>query len=51
MYERYQVIQDMLVPLNDLGESLEFFDQELKVSLVLTVFLTWLLLDDLFFLT
>lgn len=31
LYERYQVIQDMLVPLKDLSESLRVFDQELKL--------------------
>ena len=31
LYERYQVIQDMLVPIKDLGESLKTFDKELKV--------------------
>lgn len=32
MYEKYQVIQDMLVPLKNLGKSLDFFDKELDVS-------------------
>ena len=31
LYEKHQVIQDMLVPLKDLGESLSVFDKELKV--------------------
>ncbi|XP_059149289.1 delta(24)-sterol reductase-like isoform X2 [Physella acuta] len=31
MYEKYQVIQDMLVPLKDLGKSLDFFDKELDL--------------------
>nr|KAG5709593.1 hypothetical protein BaRGS_001643 [Batillaria attramentaria] len=31
LYERYQVIQDMLVPLKDLSESLQVFDEELKL--------------------
>ncbi|XP_076440884.1 delta(24)-sterol reductase-like [Babylonia areolata] len=31
LYEKYQVIQDMLVPLKDLGESLDVFDKELKL--------------------
>ena len=34
LYEKYQVIQDMLVPLSDLGESLQVFDKELKVRLL-----------------
>ena len=32
MYEKYQVIQDMLVPMKDLDRSLDFFQQELDVS-------------------
>ncbi|RUS84226.1 hypothetical protein EGW08_007978, partial [Elysia chlorotica] len=31
MYEKYQVIQDMLVPMKDLTRSLEFFHQELDL--------------------
>ena len=31
LYERYQLIQDILVPIKDLGESLKTFDEEFKV--------------------
>lgn len=31
MYEKYQIIQDMLVPMKDLGRSLDVFDKELEV--------------------
>lgn len=31
LYEKHQVIQDMLVPLKTLGEALNVFDQELKL--------------------
>ncbi|KAH9499915.1 Delta(24)-sterol reductase [Bulinus truncatus] len=31
MYEKYQVIQDMLVPVSTLGKSLDFFHQELNL--------------------
>lgn len=31
MYEKYQVIQDMLVPMKDLGKSLDVFDTELNL--------------------
>lgn len=32
MYEKYQVFQDMLVPVSTLADSLDFFHQELNVS-------------------
>ncbi|GFR82564.1 delta(24)-sterol reductase-like [Elysia marginata] len=31
MYEKYQIIQDMLVPMKDLTRSLDFFHQELDL--------------------
>lgn len=31
MYEKHQIIQDMLVPLNTLADSLNFFHQELNI--------------------
>ncbi|XP_012941138.1 delta(24)-sterol reductase [Aplysia californica] len=31
MYEKYQLIQDMLVPMKELGRSLDFFDKELDL--------------------
>ena len=32
MYEKYHCIQDMLVPLNTLAESLEYFHKEFQVQ-------------------
>ena len=32
MYEKYQIIQDMLVPMDQLESSLDVFHQELKVG-------------------
>lgn len=32
MYEKHQIIQDMLVPCDKLGESLLCFHQEINVS-------------------
>jgi hypothetical protein len=31
LYEKYQIIQDMLVPLDKLPEAMEVFDREIKV--------------------
>jgi len=36
MYEKYQCIQDMLVPLGSLAESLEYFHKEFQVRLQLS---------------
>lgn len=33
LYENNHVIQDMLVPMTDLKESLSVFDKEVKVSI------------------
>ena len=33
MYEKHQMIQDMLVPLKYLGDSLQCFEKEVKVSI------------------
>ena len=32
MYEKHQVIQDMLIPLDKLGEALDVFHKELQVG-------------------
>lgn len=32
MYEKYQLIQDLLVPMEHLGLSLNVFDKELEVQ-------------------
>ena len=32
MYEEHQVIQDMLIPLDNLGEALEVFHKEIEVG-------------------
>ena len=37
MYEKHQVIQDMLIPLDKLGEALDVFHKELQVGQCLSV--------------
>ena len=32
LYEKYQIIQDMLVPMKDLGDALKVFHDEIEVS-------------------
>ena len=32
MYEEHQVIQDMLIPLDSLGEALDVFHKEIEVG-------------------
>jgi len=34
MYEKYHCIQDMLVPLSSLAESLEYFHKEFQVQCI-----------------
>lgn len=36
MYEKYQCIQDMLVPLSALSDSLEYFHREFQVQCLAT---------------
>jgi len=37
MYEKYHCMQDMLLPLNALTESLKFFDKEFQVQRAATI--------------
>ena len=43
MYEKYQCIQDLLVPLSTLSDSLEYFHKEFQVQLLLLWFVVLLL--------
>ena len=42
MYEKYQCIQDLLVPLSTLSDSLEYFHKEFQVQLLLLWFVVLL---------
>lgn len=34
LYEKYQIIQDMLVPMKDLGDALKLFHNEIEVIII-----------------